>query len=171
MLYWLELDMLRSALSAKRPSVVNQYGVILHYDIARPHSAIIALRSNGVWLGPPSVFSDLMLTDYHLFYALNSFFNGKIWWSEWCKITIEDIFELQTSGHLPTWIHHLPERWQEVMPNMHHLRLYSLCILCTSSSLQKAFVLIQCLYRSIYKSIPKALRALTEYLKCVKSFW
>ncbi|KAL9918814.1 histone-lysine N-methyltransferase SETMAR-like [Glossina fuscipes fuscipes] len=80
-LYWQQLDRLKIAMDQKRPELANRRGVVFHQDNARPHASTVTrqkLRELGweVLMHPP-YSPDLAPSDYHLFLALQNFFNDK----------------------------------------------------------------------------------------------
>ena len=72
---------LEEAIKEKRPELVNRKGIVFHHDKARPHTSL-ATRTRLLELGwnmmsHPPYSPDLAPSDYHLFWNLQNFLNGK----------------------------------------------------------------------------------------------
>ncbi|KAL9910473.1 histone-lysine N-methyltransferase SETMAR-like isoform 1-T5 [Glossina fuscipes fuscipes] len=119
-LYCQQLDRLKIAIDQKRPELANRRGVVFHQDNARPHTSTVTrqkLRELGweVLMHPP-YSPDLAPSDYHLFLALQNFFNAKKLESrEDCENRLLEFFANRDQDFYERVILKLPLKWQQII--------------------------------------------------------
>ncbi|KAL6420427.1 hypothetical protein ACFW04_014434 [Cataglyphis niger] len=119
-LYCQQLDRLKIAIDQKRPELANRRGVVFHQDNARPHTSTVTrqkLRELGweVLMHPP-YSPDLAPSDYHLFLALQNFFNDKKLVSrEDCENRLLEFFANREQDFYERGIMKLPLKWQQII--------------------------------------------------------
>lgn len=120
-LYCAQLDRLSSALSVKRPQLLEK-GVIFHHDNARPHCSRLTSQkiSDLGWvpLEHPPYSPDLAPSDFHLFRSLQHFLAGRMFkTSEEIRLAISGFFNTKTASFYASGIEKLPGRWEAVFEN------------------------------------------------------
>jgi [histone H3]-lysine36 N-dimethyltransferase SETMAR len=121
-IYCQQLDRLRKILIKKRPALVNQKGVILLHDNAKPHIAKITrkkLKEFGWEVLPhPSFSPDLAPSDYHLFQSLQHFLSDKNFKNkEEIQTAIFGFFNSKPKSFYRKGIEILQQRWERVIEN------------------------------------------------------
>ena len=101
--YCSQLDDLRTALSKKRPALLNRKGVVLQHDNARPHTAGATqnkvMSFNWEVLPHPPYSPDIAPSDYHLFRSLQNHLSNKIYENDDQLKNDLNLFFSQKSGN------------------------------------------------------------------------
>ena len=79
--YCQQLVKLEEAIKERRAELANRKGIVFHHDNARPHTSFV-IRTQLLEIGwkvmsHPPYSPDLAPSDYHLFWRLQNFLNGK----------------------------------------------------------------------------------------------
>ena len=120
--YCSQLEDLKTALSIKRPALLNRKGVVLQHDNARPHTARITqekiMSFNWEVLPHPPYSPDIAPSDYHLFRSLQHHLSNKIYENdEQLKNNIDLFFSSKSKNFFEIGIKKLVDHWREVLEN------------------------------------------------------
>lgn len=121
-IYCEQLDRLKSALTTKRPALINRKGVILQQDNARPHTAKVTRQKvmEFGWeiLPHPPYSPDIAPSDYYLFKSLEHFLRGKEFKDKnEIQTSLSDFFLSKPKQLYQNGIESLVKRWHEVIEN------------------------------------------------------
>jgi histone-lysine N-methyltransferase SETMAR len=117
--YQEQLDRLREALRAKRPSLVNRNKVHFHHDNARPHTARTTkeLLNSYSWkvLPQPPYSPDIAPSDFHLFLSLQNALNGQTFPNQnELEEFLDNFFESKPASFYRDGIYKLPGLWEKI---------------------------------------------------------
>ena len=120
--YCSQLDDLRTALSKKRPALLNRKGVVLHHDNARTHTTGATqnkiMSFNWEVLPHPPYSPDIAPSDYHLFRSLQNHLSNKIYENDdQLKNDLNLFFSQKSEKFFEEGIKKLVDRWTEVIEN------------------------------------------------------
>jgi [histone H3]-lysine36 N-dimethyltransferase SETMAR len=121
-IYCEQLDRLKTAISEKRPFLLNRKGVILQHDNASSHTAKVTLqkiRELGWEVIPHPAYSpDIAPSDYYLFRSLEHFLRGKKYKDmDDIKIGLLEFFGQKTPSWYEEGIKDLLNRWTHIVDN------------------------------------------------------